>query len=566
MAIAVLLGLWMVAAAWSLLSAASSLRAGGDRLQEVRQRADIEALTDPATVDELARAEADLAAAHRRLSGPFVAPTRLVPVLGRHVRAADRLAVAGRDGAAAAGDAVVALGDLAGRPNATGEERLATLAELAVVGERAERRLAALEVGDPDGLTGGLADAVTRVGDQQRAAVRGAGQLAAAADALAGVLRGPEPYLLLGANNAEMRNGTGMYLSAGELAFDDGDLALGEVRPTAELVRPEGSVPVAGDLARNWPWLDVGRDLRNLGLSADLPQSLPVAARNWEGVPGGGPVAGVIAVDVDGLRSLLRAVGPVEVDGVRYTADTVRGELLRDQYARYDDDRTARRDQLGAVAGAVFDRIAAGEWELPVLARELADAVQGRHLVIWSADARTQEAWDDLGATGALGPRSLSAALVNRGATKLDSWIDQEVEVVTSAPEADGTRRIEVTLRIRNRAPATGPRYVVGPNVEGVAAGDHVGLAVVNLPAGSTGLEMGGARTFLVGGDGPTEVIAGEVRVPRGTSVSVTVRGVLPAGVDRLTLEPSARVPRTGWIVDGTTFERDRRRTVDLGT
>src|SRR5690606_27604747 len=117
--------------------------------------------------------------------------------------------------------------------------------------------------------------------DQLAQAESAAGDLEAASTALAGVLEGPAPYLLLGANNAEMRNGGGMFLSAAELSFDDGALALGDVSPTAELVLPAGAVPVDGDLAGNWPWLDPGRDLRNLGLSADFPQSAEVAVRTW---------------------------------------------------------------------------------------------------------------------------------------------------------------------------------------------------------------------------------------------------------------------------------------------
>ncbi len=68
-----------------------------------------------------------------------------------------------------------------------------------------------------------------------------------------------------------------MFLSAATLGFDQGRLELGDVRPTQELVLPPGSVPVTGDLAANWPWLDPGRDLRNLGLTADFPQSAALA-------------------------------------------------------------------------------------------------------------------------------------------------------------------------------------------------------------------------------------------------------------------------------------------------
>ncbi len=44
----------------------------------------------------------------------------------------------------------------------------------------------------------------------------------------------------------------------------------------------------------------------------------------------------------------------------------------------------------------------------------------------------------------------------------------------------------------------------------------------------------------------------------------LTVTAVLPAGVDAVTLEPSARIGRTRWTIDGTAIGRDRRQTVAL--
>jgi hypothetical protein len=556
---------WLAVSAVLLVQARAALGAGGDDLAAVRAKASIATLLEPATRDDLDDARAELGAAERALRSPVLAPIRLVPVVGHQVRAAAGLAAAGADGAAAASDALDDLAALAARSQVAGPDRLATLDELAMVADRAGAELGALDVGDGRGLVGPLADAVAEVGDQQAKAVEAADDLAQASRALRSVLAGPAPYLLLGANNAEMRHGSGMYLSAAELGFADGSLRLGPVAPTAELVLPADAVPVDGDLAENWPWLDVGRDLRNLGFSADLPQVLEVAVRTWEATPEGGEVAGAIVVDVDGLRSLLRVVGPVEVDGVRYTADSVRGELLREQYRRFGDDRVARRDQLGEVARAVLAKVDAGAWDLDALATELADAVQGRHLAIWSADPELADAWAEVGADGHLDDRSVAVGVVNRAATKIDSWVATEAEVVASPP-SDGRRAVTLTLTVENDAPAAGPPYLVGPNVDGLEAGDHRGIVVVNLPAGTTDVEIDGARQVLDGGDGPTVVVAGELTVGRGERAEVVVRGVLPAGLDEITIEPSARIPRTRWVVDGTELGRDRRTTVALGS
>ena len=561
--VGVLLFGWGLVVAGLLISASLSLASGSDALQTVRAQASIDDLTSEATLRDLHGAEGDFDSAARRVGNPLVAPARLVPFVGRQIRGMDRLATSGRDGSEAAAAALDDVQDLSDGSQAGGPERVAMLRELERVADDLHGELAALDVGSASGLVGPLHEAVADAAHGQRSATRGAARLQAASGALADLFEGPDSYLLIGANNGEMRAGSGMFLSAAELHFEDGRAELGEVRPTADLVLPEGRVTATGDLQANWGWLDPGRDLRQLGVSADLPQSAETAVRTWEAIPGNGPVSGVIVIDVDGIRSLLRVVGPVEVDGVRYTSDNVRGQLLREQYRRYGDDRTERREQLGAVAKVIFERIEAGDWKLGALATQLTDSVAARHLMVWSADDPLQGTWNDLGADGHLEPSSLAVNLINRSANKLDSWIDTTADVDTER-RADGTTALTLTYRITNRSTGEGARYVVGPNIDGIGAGDHRGLVVANLPAGARDVTMDGAKVFLQGGDGPTAVVGGEITIPAGGTATVTVTAVLPKGLDRLVLEPSARIPRTHWVVDGDALDRDRRTTVVL--
>lgn len=554
---------WLMAVAWLLVGARSEMAAGTSDLRSVRRDASISSLVEPSSREELASAADHFDAAEAKVDSPILAPLKIVPVASRHLRAAQRVVDASQEGTEVAEDALGSLVELTERPRAAGPERVETLRDLAAVAASAHAELDRIDPGSPDALIGPLGDAVAELDEQRSDAADAAAQLERTSQAIADVLEGPAPYLLLGANNAEMRNGSGMALSAAELSFDGGRMDLGDVRPTADLILAEGAVPAGGDLAANWPWIDAGRDLRNVGLTADFPQSAALAADTWAAVPGGGPVGGVILLDVDGIRSLLRVVGPVEVDGVRYTSDNVRGELLRAQYSRYDGDRVARRDQLGAVARAIFERLEAGEWQLEDLATELVDAVTRRHLLVWSSDPEIAEALADVGADGHLSEQSVSVGLLNRSATKADSWVDVAVDIETEARIDDRTE-LTITYEIDNRTPGSGPAYVVGPNVAGLEAGDHSALVVVNLPAGTTGVELSGAEVFLQGGDGPTVVVAGRVTVRRGTTATVVVRALLPAGLEQVTIEPSARIEPTSWTVDGVELGRDRRTTVEL--
>ena len=560
-------GLWLLGVAWMLLDAKNSLDHGRASLTAVRTGSTPASLLASKTGPALDRAGQDFAQARSRLRSPLVSPLRILPIVGRHLRAGDRVVSSSQDATTLAADAVHDLRLLSERDLVAGPERIKVLRELSSVIERTRSGLKGLDPGSPDNLFGPLGDAVAELGTERNDAVISLARASATTEALAKVLDGPNPYLLLGANNAEMRAGSGMFLSAATLGLNHGRLDLGDVRPTETLVLPAGSVAVRGDLAANWPWLDSGRDLRNMALTADFPQSAALAVKNWAQVPGGVKVGGVIVVDVDALRSLLRVVGPVTVGGVRYSADTVRNELLRQQYRRFGDGqgrRDQRRDQLGEVAKVVFKRLEAGQWELADLSSALLDSVQRRNLLVWSTDPQVQRAWADTGADGHLRPDSISVALLNRGAEKLDSYLDTSA-TLTSKRSAAGRVKVSLDYRISNTAPATGPRYMIGPNIAGMVAGEHRGIVVVNLPAGSGNVTLTGATQTLSGADGPTVVVAARVDLKRGDSVTIRVTANLPAGVDFIVVEPSARISRTLWTVDGSEYQIDRRRRLHLG-
>lgn len=550
---------WLAVGAWQLMQAGSDLRRGGDALQRLRRDATISTVADPSTTSRLDEADGHLDSARHRLRSVFVTPLRVLPVLGRQVRAADRVRSTTATATDITRDAVNGIRELRGRSSRSGPERVTLVRDLNALVRRARQRLEGLDPGSSRALVGSLHDAVEKLHSERGDALDGLARAERVTAAVADLLDGPGHYLLLGANNAEMRAGSGMFLSAAPLSVRAGAFDMGDVRPVADLVLPPGAVRAEGDMARNWKWLDVGRDPRQLGLSPDFPQSAAIARNWWAAVPGGGEVDGVISVDVGALRELLGVVGPVTVDGVVYDADTVAGQLLRAQYRRAGDDvaaTEARRDSVGDVASAVFRKIEAGGWDLDDMAGALVRSAERRHLLVWSATPGPQRAWVDAGVGGRLSQDTLSVAMLNRGAEKLDPYLEVTTKVTTSG------RRMDIVYSVTNRAPADGPRYQLGPNIEGMKAGEHRGIVVVNLPAGTTDVEMTGANLVLRGDDGPTTVVAGELSIERGATAKVQVTALLPRGIDRLVLEPAARMPSMTWVVDGRSFRIDRRRSV----
>ena len=83
--------LWICAAAWLLRGAGNSLADGRDELDEARRGATPASLLDPTTESHLVDARGDFAQARKRLRSPVLMPLRVVPVVGRHLRSADRV-------------------------------------------------------------------------------------------------------------------------------------------------------------------------------------------------------------------------------------------------------------------------------------------------------------------------------------------------------------------------------------------------------------------------------------------------------------------------------------------
>jgi uncharacterized protein DUF4012 len=340
-----------------------------------------------------------------------------------------------------------------------------------------------------------------------------------------------------------------MWLSAGVLTVQDGDFTLSDMVPTGDLPVAEGAVPVTGELADRWGWFGPSRDLRNTAATPRFDVTAPLAAQMWESVTGEA-VDGVLVVDPITLRALLVAEGPVQADGVTLDASSVLPYIFLDQYRAAPDldaDQAARRDQLGAVARAAIDTFEVGEWDPPTLVDELAPAGRGRHVLAWSSDPVEQAAWAAAGISGELTDESLLVSVMNTGGNKLDQFLTVNGTIGVSGSGA-GTD-VTVRLELVNDAPVDEPTYVVGPFPgTGLAEGVYRGIVAVDVPGAATDLRIeGGEGQVAAGPDGPAQVIATTAQLGRGETREVTVTFRVPAGVDELRVEPSAREPAIEW-------------------
>lgn len=547
------------------LGALADLRRARVELETARRQADPAALAEGEPLELMGRAYGHLADASVSLRSPIIAPARQLPVVGRQLRSAAALSTAARNVAGAALDGLTAAQEILSGPRPAGPARVAVARRLAEVAGDTERRLARIDLGPRIALFPALARTYNELAGELDALRSALARARLAASGVAEVLQGPSRYLLFAANNAEMRAGSGMFLSVGELTMEDGAFTVGAMRTVTDVAVPPGTVPLTGDYADRWGWLEPNVEWRNLMLSPRFDVNAPLAADMWRAA-GGGPVDGVLAVDPVALAALLGGTGPIDVDGRPLSEETVVDELLYHQYTRFSPEEvTARRDELGRVAEALFMALEAGQGTLAGLARGLGEAAGGRHLLAWSMRPELREIWQELGVDGSLGDDSLQLSLLNRSGTKLDRFLRTSATVtVTDGPE--GGMGVTIDVTVANEVPTGEHPYIAGPVANtGAVEGEYVGLLAVQLPAVARGGRIEPSEGLAVAGpDGPTRVVAAPFNLRRGEEKHFAVRFELPVPSASLRVEASARVPPSRWSYGSQRWVDDRTRAVVL--
>lgn len=562
--VVVLFLIWVGILAAKTASAYHHDQQGLASLQQVRSRLGPDDLTSSASVDQLDVARAQFDAAGAALSSPLFAPFTVVPVVGRQLRSVRTLSTAAGTVSGVGSAYINRVHSVLHQPHGAGPDRVTSLRELAAVSSSAGRQLADIDTGPSRALVAPLASKHDEFTGQLAEARSRLTRAAAVSAVAASILQGPQTYLVLAANNAEMRAGSGAFLDVGTATMSAGTVHMSPFEPSGEHPLPVGAVPVTGDLQRNWGWLNPSLDLRNLGLTPQFDVTAPLAARMWTALTGQ-RVDGVIALDVAGLERLLEATGPVEVGGQSVGAGNVEQYLLHDQYAGLTDnaaDANDRQDALGALSRAILDQLQGETLDLTSLAKAMSGAVAGRHLMLWSSDPVAQAAWVASGVSGSLTPRSVTFSLVNLGGNKLDQYVPVQVAVSTAPSGPDTT--VTMTARVSNTTPPGESQFIAGPFPgEPVAYGGYRGLVAVNLPASASHLALTGAGPLAVkGAEGPTWLLAAPITVPDGARSTVVVHFLMPGSHGSMTIVPSARIPPEEWTVAGVTSADTSPRTV----
>ncbi len=516
----------------------------------------------------LRQAQQEFSDASGLLDSPLLSPGVVLPVVGRQITSVRDLAHAASQVSGIGVNAVSQLRTVLDAPHTSGPARVIALKRLSSLASATNMELAAVNPGPSVGLLSPLASRYNQFVTQLQQVKTRLGHASAVAGALDQILGGPSQYLLLVANNAEMRAGSGMFLQAGTLSFNDGHVKLGTLVDTGSIVVPPGAVSIGGDLAGRWGWLDPGQDWRNLGLTPNFDEIGPVAESMWQAVKHQ-RVDGVISIDVEALQQLLQVTGPVTLsDGTVVSSSNVVQLLMHDEYENItfssSSEQVQRESRLGSLAKATLQALQDRSLNLKTLANAMSLATSGRHILMWSSEASHENAWVAGGVAGELANNSVMAAVLSRSGTKLDQYLS--VSSALSISSVGGRSQASLAVTLENKTPPGQSPYIAGPYPDlGTVYGEYVGILAVNLPADANShfyATGASGSPVALGAEGPVWLLAVPVDVKAGRSQTVTVHFVMPGEHGALTVVPSARIPPEAWSFRSQTFTDEAATTL----
>ncbi len=527
----------------------------GDQAVAAAEKGDqqLAAVLIDASGDELAAIETDF-------GHPWLAPARLVPVLGQHAAALSDVAGAGARVARAAATVIDLLDPeqiaAAGRVDVAAVDRLgAPMRRLRVALDTAEAQVAQV---DRTWLLTPAEDRVELLADElagRAADVRVADELTQIAPALLGA-DGDRRYLVVFLTPAEARGSGGFAGNWAEIVASGGSLDVVAAGRGDDLNDGLGQAvaPIDPQLVAAYAGFPLDDFFGNLPVSPDFPTTARAAATFYRAATGRA-VDGVIGVDPAGLAGVLALTGPVTIDARTLDSTTVEDFLLREQYVAYEDDNDGRVRMLDELTTQAFDRLTAdapaSPWRLAQVLAPLARDDRLRLLLLDPDEAEALAGTDIADAFPvAVGQDLLAVTVQNLGQNKIDSYLEQTIDYVADADPRTGTVVSTLSVTLTNTAPSAGlPGAIIASNDQGLPPGTNRLLLGVYTPLDVTAASLDGTPSFVAAsGELGWNRYTMEVLIGPGDTVVVqlSLAGSLPVSGDYVldvALQPLANPP-----------------------
>lgn len=337
-----------------------------------------------------------------------------------------------------------------------------------------------------------LADAVEQVQDRlepMQDMVHNAAVFASVAPAMLDSDGGaPRTYLILSQTNSELRPGGGLPGSWGTMTIANGTVSIQEFAPPPA----EFATPVVTLTAEERALFTdkLARVPQDVNFTPDFPRTGEIAQAMWQQSTQQ-TVDGVIAIDPVFLQRMLAVSGPVTVsNGVTLDGTNTAQYLLNQVYI--DVPEAEQNDYFSDVAATVFTHIMQHVNSPRDFLGAVASSITDGHLKLWSAH---QEEQNQLLTTPIAGALKTTASTPEVGVylsdisqAKMDWYLRREVSVEYDKVGISGGDQYTVRIRLTNMMTAEEasslPRYIVGPFLDDLTAGQVRTGAFVYAPAG----------------------------------------------------------------------------------
>ena len=307
---------------------------------------------------------------------------------------------------------------------------------------------------------------------------------------------GPRNYVLMFMNGAEVRalGGTGLSFTA--VTVDNGRIEIGDAVPAGHgnfrYYAPGEATPIPDGAGALYQPGAYGGFIADATMRPNFATGSEMVQAMWTGNVGGS-VDGVIGMDLTALSYAMRGMEPVPLStGDAMTSANVVSLLMNEVYLRFDE---VRQDLVFADAvTAVSDRLTGGQFEPTALMEGLAQAVEERRLLMWSAHEAEQTAFELLGVDGAMPVSDATTDRVgvyfheNVG-SKMSYYLHSAVQLDKATCRPDGRQSYRVGITLTNAMPADSARSI-SPSIlgtfkrSGLAPGVQRTMVYVLAPPG----------------------------------------------------------------------------------
>lgn len=281
---------------------------------------------------------------------------------------------------------------------------------------------------------------------------------------------GPRNYLLVFQNNAETLALGGSAAAQTLINVDNGAITMG-AQGNSGSYQNGTAVDVPVDQSAIDLYSSYLVDHINTSMSRpDWPTAAQIMRAWWQRDISPDQIDGVISIDPLALQRILIATGPIPlVTGDTLSAENAVSLLLNEVYMRWDSYKHPELVDgfFAAAAGAVFTKVASGDFDLKDMAWALAESASKGSVLVWSEDEKVTEAIAGQRVSGILPTDNADATTVgvyfnNSNGSKIDYYTQTAIraDAVCEADSATFTVNAAITLPLSQDQVEDLPRYV----------------------------------------------------------------------------------------------------------